>query len=52
MPFMHLKSSKVKVGIQKAPFLITTIPRCRGGATPFPGLFHFTLDEVPYIAEC
>ena len=29
-------------GDQKAPFLI---PRCvREGATPFPGLLHFTLD--------
>ena len=31
-------------GNQKAPFSIATKPRCRGGATPFPGLLHFTLD--------
>ena len=28
----------------KAPFSIATTPRCRKGATPFPGLLHFTLD--------
>ena len=32
-----------KVGDQKAPFSIATTPRCREGATPFPGLLHFTL---------
>ena len=31
-------------GDQKAPFAIATTPRCRGGATPFPGLLYFTLD--------
>ena len=31
-------------GDLKAPFSITTTPICRGGATPFPGLLHFTLD--------
>ena len=34
-------------GDPKAPFSIATTPRCRGGATPFPGLLHFTLD--PYL---
>ena len=31
----------------KAPFSIATTPRCREGkgATPFPGLLHFTLDH-------
>ena len=28
----------------KASFSIATTPRSRGGATTFPGLFHFTLD--------
>ena len=28
----------------KAPFLIATTPRWGEGATPFPGLLHFTLD--------
>ena len=31
----------------KAPFSIATTPRCRDGATLFPGLFHFILD--PYL---
>ena len=30
-------------GDLKVPFSITTTPRCREGATPFPGLLHFTL---------
>ena len=34
-------------GDPKAPFAIATTPRCRGGATLFPGLLHFTLD--PYL---
>ena len=43
--------SKLSTGVegdQKAPFSIATTPRCRrGGATPFLGLLHFTLD--PYL---
>ena len=31
----------------KAPFSIATTPSCREGATPFPGLLHFTPD--PYL---
>ena len=31
----------------KGSFSITNTPRCRGGATPFSGLLHFTLD--PYF---
>ena len=34
-------------GEPKDPFSIATKPRCRGGATQFPGLLHFTLD--PYV---
>ena len=34
-------------GDPKAPFSIATTLRCREGATPFPGLLHFTLD--PYL---
>ena len=41
------KSANLAEGNQKAPFSIATIPRCREGATPFPGLVHFTLD--PYL---
>ena len=31
-------------GYPKAPFSKATTPRCKGGATPFPGLLHFTLE--------
>ena len=31
-------------GNPNAPFSLATTPRCRVGATPFPGLLHFTLD--------
>ena len=31
-------------GDQKAPFSTATTRRWREGATPFPGLLHFTLD--------
>ena len=34
-------------GNPKAPFLIVTTPRCRGGCYSFPGLLYFTLD--PYL---
>ena len=34
----------IVVGDQKAPFPIATTPRCRGEATPFPGLLYFTPD--------
>ena len=38
--------ASVVVGDPKAPFSVATTPR-QGGATPFPGLLHFTLD--PYL---
>ena len=42
------KVATVVEGDPKGPFPIATTPRCRGwGATPFPGLHHFTLD--PYL---
>ena len=46
--------SKVKLvtiveGDPKAPFLIATTSRCRGVATPFPGLLHFTLDPYSIV---
>ena len=31
-------------GEPKAPFSKATTPRSREGATPLPGLLHFTLD--------
>ena len=34
-------------GNPKSPFLIATIPRCRGSDTSFPGFLHCTLD--PYL---
>ena len=48
-------NNKVKLAIvvegdQKAHFSVATTPKCLGeGATPFPGLLHFT---NPYIAGC
>ena len=50
-PLQDSKVSKVKLativeGDPKAPFSVATTPRC-AGATPFPGLLHFTLD--PYL---
>ena len=49
---MSFKKKEVKLatlveGDLKAPFSIATTPRCREGATPFPGLLDFTLD--PYL---
>ena len=38
------KLATVVEGDLKAPFLIATTPKCREGATPFPGLLCFTLD--------
>ena len=40
------KATVVKSDL-RAPFFITTIPRCRLGPNPFSGLTHFTLD--PYL---
>ena len=40
----RLKLATVVEGDQKAPFSIATTQRYREGATPFPGLLHFTLD--------
>ena len=39
-----VKLVNVVEGDQKAPSSIATTPRCREGATPFPGLLHFTID--------
>ena len=33
-----------KVGDPKATFSLAITPRCWEGATPFSGLFHFTLE--------
>ena len=44
LPVSIVKLTTVVDGDQKAPFSIAITPRCRKGATPFPGLFHFTLD--------
>ena len=41
---VKVKLATVVKGDQKAPFPIASTPRCREGATPFPGLLHFTLD--------
>ena len=39
-----VKLATVIKGDQKAPFSVTTRRGVREGATPFPGLLHFTLD--------
>ena len=39
----YIKLATVVEGDSKASFSIATTPRCREGATPFPGLLHFTL---------
>ena len=49
--------SKVKLvtvveGEQKAPFLIATTLRCRGGRYSFPRISPLYPYYVPYIAEC
>ena len=46
-PMAQLKLSAIVEGNPKAPLSIATTPRCRRGATPYPGLLHFTLD--PYL---
>ena len=43
----EVKLATLVEGDLKAPFSIATTPRCRGSATSFPGLVHFTLD--PYL---
>ena len=37
---------------QKAPFSIATTPRCRGGATPFPGYVHIVYDNFLHVCWC
>ena len=40
-----VKLATIDEGDPKAPFIMGSTRRCRGGrATPFPGLLHFTLD--------
>ena len=39
-----VKLATIVEGDPKAPFLIATTPRCRGGRYSFPGLLYFTLD--------
>ena len=50
--YIHIYRYKSKLatiakGDPKAPFLIATTPRCRGGRYSFPGLLNFILD--PYL---
>ena len=40
----YVKLATVVEGDQKAAFSIATTPSVGEGATPFPGLLHFTLD--------
>ena len=44
---LKVKLATVVEGDPTDPFSIATTPRCREGATPFPGLLHFTFD--PYL---
>ena len=44
---LYSKLVTVVEGDPKALFSRATTPRSGGGATPFPGLLHFTLD--PYL---
>ena len=44
---IYIHKSKTGHRSRGRPFSIATIPRCREGTTPFPGLLHFTLD--PYL---
>ena len=39
-------------GDPKASFQLLLHRNAREGATPFPGLLHFTLDPYSYNAEC
>ena len=43
--YISKKLATVVEGDQKDPFSRATKPRRREGATPFPGLLHFTLDR-------
>ena len=45
--YVKVKLAPLVESDPKAPFSIATRPRSRGGATPSPGLLHFTLD--PYL---
>ena len=44
---MYVKLATLVEGDPKAPFFIAITPMYWGGATPFSGLLHFTLD--PYL---
>ena len=39
-------------GYSKAPFLIATTPRCRGGHYSFPWIAPLYPLNAPYDAEC
>ena len=49
---LKVKLENLVEGDPKAILSIATTLRCRGGATPFPGLPHFTIDSLPYSGEC
>ena len=44
MTIFKSKLATIVEGNPKAPFLIATTPRCKGGRYFFPGLLYFTLD--------
>ena len=48
----YVKLATVAEGDPKAPFLIVTTPRCRGGCYSFPEIAPLYPWYVPYNAEC
>ena len=48
----NILMEKSKVGDPKAPFLIATTPRCRGGHYSFPWIAPLYPWYIPYKAEC
>ena len=44
MVLIELSSLLIVVKVKLVTFSIATTPMCRGGATLFPGMLHFTFD--------
>ena len=51
-PYKEVKMATVVEGDKKAPLLITSTPRCRGGCYSFPWTAPLCPWYVPYNAEC
>ena len=53
--YINNKSKKLATvveGDEKAPFLLATTPRCRGGRYSFPWIAPLYPWYIPYITEC